>query len=294
MYEYNYNYARNNNYNNKPEYKDERYDMYYTPCKMIYIVLFWKICKKYNLECIIPEKKYNYIKTPDDLFIKWYVNMYNIRQMDVPKYYRYKMNKFMKDDSQRFIAFPILMYDPKSIYNPTDPWTNIDNNMSHMTVVIYDKKYEYLERFDSGNNIQIYDGGMIDTVLTNIFQNMFNIKISGVNTPWLICGKHGIQALQETEIYMSCYKPILGENIGFCTMYTLWYLEKRLSCTYDIPSNIIKREINKILEYDKYKFPLTRMIKKYTYNKLQEYRNMNVHNMDLYRLINRLNKYRNR
>lgn len=273
-----------------PEYTDKKYNIRYIPCQLIYTTLFWDLCKKYNLPSIIPEKKYNYINSPHDLYIKWYVNMYNMREIDVPKYYKYKVDKFMKNSNQRFMAFPLLMYNPHSIYNPMNT-SAIKEMYSHMTVLIYDKQYGYLERFDSTNSLYVYDGVIVDTIITNVFQNLFNIKITGINTPWMICDNNGIQTLQEMEIYKSYYKPILGENIGFCTMYTLWYLEKRLQYANDTPYNIVNSEINKAIKLEKGSYPLTRMIKRYTYNKLKECDiKYNVFNMNLNVLINILNK----
>jgi hypothetical protein len=267
-----YNWFERQVYTELPEYTDKEHNIKYFPCQMIYMTLLWNLCKKYNLPSIIPDKKYNYINCPQDMCIKWYVNMYNMRQVDVPKYYKYKVNKFMKNKNQRFMAFPLIMYNPCSIYNNQNIIVKGHmDTFSHMTIIIYDKKYRYLERFDSTNNLDIYDGIMVDPIITNVFQNMFDIKINGINTPWMISDYNGIQTMQEMEIYKSYYKPILGDNIGFCTMYTLWYLEQRVKNPNNVPCNIVKTEIIRTLTLEKKNYPLTRMIKRYTYDKLTEY-----------------------
>jgi hypothetical protein len=116
-------------------------------------------------------------------------------------------------------------------------------------MLVYDKHFGYLERFDSGNNVNLFDGESLDTVLVSSFQNAFGIKIRGYLTPWMICQKYGIQALQETEIYAAGVPAILGVTIGFCSVYSLWYLEQRLhnANKFTHPSAIIYNHINRVL-----------------------------------------------
>lgn len=248
----------------------------YNACHKKFIILFLNILKKYNLPLLLPNKnKLHILKNEISFFITWHVNHFYMRELFIPHYYKDVFNKFLKNNNQRFIAFPIILYNPTSIINP-EYTTHALHNFSHLILLVYDKKYKYFERFDSANNLYEYDSHILDTNIVNTFKNTFNIQIEGINTPWMICRSGGIQMYQEREIYNSTLIPQLGINIGFCSIYTLWYLEQRLIHQNQKPCDIIFNFYNILYKNIKTKFPITNMIINYTKQLLSTY-NPNTH-----------------
>ena len=47
--------------------------------------------------------------------------------------------------------------------------------------------------------------------------------------------------LQEKEVSQLGIEKILGGNIGFCSMYTLWYIDTRLSFPDKLPKDIVEK-----------------------------------------------------
>lgn len=189
----------------------------------------------------------------------WFVNMFNMRELYIPKAYKDYIRTTLNNQDVRFIVFPVIMYHIQSITHPEYTWHihPPDTYATHAIVVIYDKQFGYLERFDSGNNMYFYDGYLFDCILASTFSNTFSVRLNGINTPWMICKHNGIQLLQEMEIFHSKRKPIMGINIGFCTLYSVWYVEERLKNMHLRPNLIIDQFLAKFAN-SKSKFPLTK------------------------------------
>jgi len=250
----------------------------YTPTNHKLAVLIDDICLRYGVPQLfnaISRSQCDTTVNYGNYFITWSVNSFNMRVLDIPDYYKRIFSDFVGNtttNSSRFIVFPILMTHPKSIFNPKTT-EQCFLNLNHVSMLIYDKHFGYLERFDSANNIHLYDGESLDTVLISSFQNTFGVTVRGYLTPWMICQKHSIQALQEAEIYNSDIPAILGVTIGFCSIYSLWYLEQRLrnAHTHTHPSAIIYNYILRVLSHNHTntkhsleRFPFTLEVIKYT------------------------------
>lgn len=259
----------------------------YTPTNHKLAVLMDNICRRYGAPQLFTATAKSRSKNDTNVdysknFIVWRVNEFRMRILDIPDYYKRIFAEFFSSDSGRFIAFPLLMMHPRSIFNPQTT-EHCFLNINHVNMVVYDKHFGYLERFDSGNNVHLYDGESLDTVLVNSFQQAFGITVRGYLTPWMICGNRGhqgIQALQEAEIYAAGVPAILGVTIGFCSVYSLWYLEQRLrnAKNFTHPSAIVYNHISRVLSSANtpknnntnntnnttINFPLTREIIKYT------------------------------
>lgn len=199
-----------------------------------------------------------------NMMITWFVNHLGMRILQVPPFYKRVVEQFMRSRHQRFIALPIVMFHPQSIYNP-EMTHGIDNLFTHIVIAIYDKVNRRLERFDSGNNWVTFDGHLFDTVLLSTLNGMFEWDVKTIETPWTICQHQGIQQLQEQEIYKSNIQPMLGSNIGFCTIFALWFLEQRMKNHEARSCNLIERAIyNTKNRYPGHKFAFTMMIISYT------------------------------
>lgn len=259
----------------------------YIPSNKRFLVLFLNILKKYNLPLLLPSiSEIQNIPNELSLFITWHVNEFYMRELNIPQFYKNILQEFLLNTKQRFIAFPIILYNPLSIINPENT-THAIHNFSHLIVLIYDKKYKYLERFDSANNLYEYDSHILDTNIVNTFKNTFNLEIRGINTPWMICKSGGIQMYQEKEVYDSLLQPVLGINIGFCSIYVLWYIEQRLNNPNKKPCDIIFNFYNKLYKNtNTIKNPLTISIIAYTKNLLHQFDNNINYNDHISKITN--------
>lgn len=225
------------------------------------------ILDKHNVKLLLPSEYMlkNNIKNFRDLFIHWNCETEDsdkkyLRKLDIPKFYSNEIKKFINrtDSNKRFLVFPLILHDKLKCSESVQT-----SKITHTNIIIYDKINKSLERFDPSNTIN-YDSSMIDTVLLDTFVNKFNLDIEKTYTPNSICPqKKGIQGMQEQEVYSNKIKIVLGGNIGFCSMYSLLYLDLRLSNIDKEPSDIIKM----ILKISQKKgITLTKMIVDYTYN----------------------------
>jgi hypothetical protein len=218
------------------------------------------ILNKNNIDLLLPSKYMikNHIKNFRDLFIHWNCDQNTLRKLDTPKFYKSKIKKFIEDKNQRFIVFPLILHDKLKCSEKLQT-----SKITHTNIIIYDKLNKSLERFDPSNTIY-YESEMIETVLFNTFENDFGLEIKNIYKPTSIClQQKGIQGLQEDEVYTNKIKAILGGNIGFCSMYSLLYLDSRLSHPNKEPSEIINMIIKKAQTKG---ISLTKMIVEYTYN----------------------------
>ena len=224
----------------------------YTPNEYTFLIFINYILSKRNVQLLLPSGKYlNKQQRISDLFINWNCDKkLKIRNLSVPKFYKNSIKKFIRNKHQRFIAFPLVMYHSKNCNQ------YIEEKMSHMTLVIYDKKYKLLERFDSANHTS-YDTAIIDVVIFNVFKSLFNLQIDNYITPQYICPIGGLQYLQEYEVTKYSIAKILGGNIGLCSIHSLIYLDKRLKYPNKKSNEIVEMIIN---DSYKNKISLTKMI----------------------------------
>lgn len=212
-------------------------------CKKTF-AMYNSILHKHGAPLIIPQltKKFQTGKfTETDLYITWDVSRLNMRELSIPSFYRGLMNNFICNRNQRFFAFPVVLFHPSSIVYPYAT-AHLTNSFSHMIIVLYDKCLSCLEIFDPScnDNLYIYDWWIFNTVLVNTFNNTFKLGISNLCSAHAICNPVGIQLIQEAEIATydnSNYT--LGDNIGFCSFFCLWYLNLRLSNPDQSPSQLL-------------------------------------------------------
>lgn len=240
-----------------------------------------EILNKHNIELLLPSKYMikNHIKNFRDLFIHWNCDVNAFRKLDVPRFYNSKIKKFIEDDSQRFLVFPLILHDKLKCSETVQT-----SKVTHTNVIIYDKLNKSLERFDPSNN-NYYDSDTIELVLFNTFANNYNLDIKKMISPTGIClQEKGIQGLQEDEVYSNKIKVVLGGNVGFCSMYSLLYLDLRLTYPNKEQSDIIKIIIKKAQEKG---ISLTQLIVEYTYNlqKIQSQIEYQLNNKDQIKLI---------
>ncbi len=202
--------------------------------------------QKYNLPLLIPPD--NAAHSFESVIPYWYVNSFNVRQICIPNFFKGIFHKFIKNRNQRFFAFPIVLCNVQSVIQPCRT-NHCNHNMNHVNMVIYDKKYSLLERYDSVNNYYEYDSFILDTTLVNTFCSMFGVNVKGANAPWAINDDMPFQELQESEVHRAKVQPILGENIGFCSVYAVWYLETRLKNQKLSPTQAVRTAMSNIAKH---------------------------------------------
>jgi len=198
------------------------------------------LCNRYNNPLFTDD--------PNQLFWQWYISENKSkkeRRLYVPEIY--KNTKF----SSRFIIFPILLMGANSLHFPENTKLE-DNNVSHLIIFIYDQKTKNLEYFDSKNSIYEYDSLYIKKAVINIIKKEFSLQIKKLYNFNI---KMNIQIKQEKEVINNKIKPIIGYNIGLCSIYVVWYIERRLSLYKENPHKMFNKNdklTEMIMEYTKY------------------------------------------
>ena len=229
----------------------------YNPSNYDFLILTNYILHKYNQQLLLPSKsllRHGDISKHGEFFMHWFCNKSTgLRKLDIPYYYNQIVKRGLRDNKTRFIAMPLVLH------NKTTCQENV-HGLSHMILVLYDKKYKYLEVFDSATNEHKYDMNILPTVLTNVLVNKLNLQIDGVVGPTSICPLGGLQRKQELEVYTTNKNAVLGGNIGFCSMYALYYLDRRLKYNELKPWDVTAKMLTESKE------SLTLSIIKYTQN----------------------------
>lgn len=241
------------------------------------------ILKKFEQPLIFPRHKVSpphKLESFNDLFLHWHVNQFNVRQLVIPQHYKKLVADFLCNPQQRFFAFVCILHNIDSITYHTHPGTSQWEHCTHATVIVYDKHWGYLERYDSANNMYMYDSHLLDTVIISTFNNTFNyptmkMEIKGINTPHMICPNGGIQNAQEKEAKTcATFQNRLGVDIGFCSVYMLLYLEKRLEHQSLTPKQVMELIYESPLQLHLHTTPLTKYIRKYAYDLDTQYMQM--------------------
>lgn len=221
----------------------------YHPSNYNFLIFINSILHKHQQPLLLPSandfKKYKPVHT-SDLFIHWYCdNETGLRKLDVPDLYIVTIKRSMLNKKTRFIAFPLVMHHSHQCAQVQT------RSYSHMTLVLYDKKYQYLEFFDSATHVSKFNIEIAPTVLMNVLYAKFKLPIKRVIPPSRICPMGGIQHLQEQEVYKHKLTQVLGGNIGFCSIYSIMYLDARLSTPNTKPDEVIRRLLDTALNNNK-------------------------------------------
>lgn len=126
------------------------------------------------------------------------------------------------------------------------------SNGNHSNSLFYDIENNIMERFEphgSGYPTNFnYNPTLLDEILhkkiTHILSDIYgkNIKIKYYR-PIDYLPKIGFQTVEVTE--MNINKNI-GDPNGFCTLWTIWYLDYRLKYIFKHPGKMVKKLINEI------------------------------------------------
>lgn len=190
------------------------------------IILLSYLMNDANATILFPEDDRDTRATSTrDIFMKWTCRD-NRRYLKYPNFFNREIRKFRDDTQKRFLAIPILMAYPSHCKGEVSP--------HHLSIALYDKAYKRLEYFDSSfttcRRTDSYDTTQVVDTLVKLLVYHFGLRIHNVVDPITFCIKsndgiyRGVQRLQEKELKEIRY----GENAGFCSLYTLRFIDYRL------------------------------------------------------------------
>ena len=126
------------------------------------------------------------------------------------------------------------------------------SNGNHSNGLFYDIENKMIERFEPhGSDYPSqfnYNPDLLDEILfkkmTNILSSIYNENVTiKYYQPKNYLPKIGFQTLENTEISVN---KNIGDPNGFCTLWTIWYLDYRLKYINEKPQHIVKKLISEI------------------------------------------------
>ena len=188
------------------------------------------LLKKHKSCTVLPNKiDVNRIKFVD-FQLRWMCDN-NKRILAKPKYFGQKLKKCYNAHT-RFIFVLLSM---------TNKYTcSKSNNQGHLNVIIYDRIEKSIERFEpmgNSNRFEIYSK-KLDNIILNLFGKY--IPILSYYSPLDFCPALSFQSLEIKS------DTLQGDPGGFCSAWSLWYLDLRLSNPTLSREKIVSFALNKI------------------------------------------------
>lgn len=169
---------------------------------------------KHDKSCVLLPKSLDNIPSEQREVSLRYIEEKSGGYISVPKPEKEFWKQFGKCSSKRFVVMPFG-------YNCLDS--------GHANYLLYDKKNKSLERFESYGRIEKEDKclnpGNIDTKIKKLFQdNLGKSFVKQYYKPLAFCPSKNFQTIQEDEKEMTSDDPV-----GFCSVWSAWYIDLRLS-----------------------------------------------------------------
>ena len=121
------------------------------------------------------------------------------------------------------------------------------NKVGHANGLIYDRKTQTLERFEPHGNVTIYDSVKLDRAIIKMFKK-FNIPIKKYYKPLDFCPIISFQGLEANS------KTNKLDPLGFCSYWSTWYMDMRLSNPNLDKKTLVSESIKLInTDYDSFK-----------------------------------------
>lgn len=164
--------------------------------------------------------------------IKWIY-----QKIFMPIEFENTMQQIILSNKYKYIIFPISI---------------ILSSGNHSNGLFYDLEKQVIERFEPHGsdypNKFNYNPDLLDDILEKKFKIiMSSIYHKNINIRYLrprdYLPKIGFQTIENTEININ---KNIGDPNGFCTLWTIWYLDYRLSYADYDPSKLTRNLINEI------------------------------------------------
>jgi hypothetical protein len=143
-----------------------------------------------------------------------------------------EMIRYAECSSKRFFIFPILV---------------ITLQGGHSNTLIYDSKNKTMDHFEpyGSNNLMDTLGGL--SAIQSLVQNICNRLDIKYNSPNEVCPRLGFQSLEQLKCpVLRILRNNFKTKIGFCLVWSLFFIELRLK-NPDVPSkDMIKKAIDNL------------------------------------------------
>lgn len=118
---------------------------------------------------------------------------------------------------------------------------------AHANALIYDRKHQTLERFEPYGHTSGYNSTKLDHILLKMFEKS-NIPVKKYIKPLEFCPRIAFQSLEKNS------KTNKLDPRGFCSYWSTWYMDMRLSNPDLDRKELVKQSINLIKkDYDGFK-----------------------------------------
>jgi ankyrin repeat protein len=167
------------------------------------------------------------------------------KSSDTLRFYDEYVDDFKKCFNNKkinFIISPLRILDPET--------------GGHANYLIFNKNTLEIERFEPYGSYM--ENNNLDLKLKDFFKDI-NKKIKYIS-PIEFCPNVGIQELQEIELELEKTQESIGDPLGFCSAWSIWYADLRLTNPNEKNSDLIKKAIN----INKQKNNLTIFIRNYS------------------------------
>jgi hypothetical protein len=216
------------------------------------------------------------------------------RNLYVPTIFKNYIKESIYRTKPKYIIFPVVLHDISSV---TYTEYKSDFTFKHLVVFLYNTEKKIIEFFDPTNNDKYYDTYLLpETFINYINKNFKNLEIKKS----IIINKYnqknlGLQSIQENELNENEKK--LGETIGLCAIYVIWFIEQRIIFDLDDGNTMIRKKINEeknitnmILKYKNYLDEIYIFNKNLMYNNKKFYEEKYVDICMILDLINSLDE----
>ncbi len=161
-----------------------------------------------------------------------------------------------RDENRYYIHKDITFHMKKSLLSNVIRFIFIkltlvtETGSSHANIIIYDKKTGIFERFDPYGNVPYLNTKQLDKMLETMFKKFFEKEKHKFvyYSPEKLLNGASFQILSNDG---NSYTKKLGDPIGYCLAWTLWYLEQRINNPDINPKQLIKKLYSEILFYGK-------------------------------------------
>ncbi len=161
---------------------------------------------------LLPEKLYDIPEDQTAVSLRWIQNKTN-SYISVPKPENKFWKKFTNCSSKRYVVLPFG-------YNCSD-------NSGHANYLLYDKLEKTLERIEPYGfvNTKCLNSIDLDLKIKQLFErNLGKEFIKKYIKPTEFLPRRAFQSIQEDEKEMTKDDPV-----GFCSIWSMWYIDLRLS-----------------------------------------------------------------
>lgn len=167
------------------------------------------------------------------------------RILKVPRKFADLFRQCLKNSTIRFILLPLRLV------NDTCKSPDIMHGLQHANMLLYDRKTRILERFEPWGFSNNFDNHKFDVVFGKwILQKDLDLPVEWYLGATEFCPRVSFQKLQEEES-VPAFLEYKTPNIvnGFCSVWSNWYINLRLSNPDMAPADVIRESIESLKKH---------------------------------------------